>query len=157
MAENPVNSPFYIPANSRSEDTQGVMPPIDIIGALMQMPEPAVEAVELTEVDLSAEAVIDAEYVDLSDEAPAPEVFTEPAMEFPIEEADLFAPAEDVPLPEEDLSSLAAPVRRLDRAMRPVSVDELRRMIDTGWVGGASTDPFGERLRYTIRSLVRGL
>lgn len=151
MAENPVDSPFYIPANSRAEDTQGVMPPIDIIGALMRdidTVEPAVDTPVPTE-----EIVIDAEYVDLSDAEDG--AFTEPAMEFPIESADLFAP--DEPLPVDDMSDLAAPVRRLDRALRPVNIDELRKMVDTGWVGGANTDPFGERLRYTIRSLVRGL
>lgn len=157
MATDPTQSPFYRAANSRVEDTAPVPQPQDLITLLRTSASRHVDVIEgefedLDPVDIEAtEEVVDVEEVEISDEFPIPEAALTPPTDEP--DAPMELPEEEAP----DLSSVAPAVRDLQRAMRPVDINELRRMIEAGTVGNANTDPYGERLRHTIRQLVRGL
>lgn len=160
MATDPTTSPFYRAANSRVEDTRPVDPPQDFIQLLKAT---ALRPAEPVEADIIEGEYIDLDPVDMEgivdvevEEVP----FTS---EFPIAEASFDSPAEESLTAmeaigdEPDLSSVAPSVLDLQRAMRPVDIEELRRMVDAGTIGNANTDPYGQRLRTTIRQLVRGL
>lgn len=167
MAETPDTSPFYTAVNSRADTTRDAPPPVDLISALVQWEAAPIPDFDVpTPVDMSAEdsegVTIDMEAVNLDPDvevSEAPTQVSDEDLAFPIEEADLFAP-EESPQGEAmdfDLSSLQDPLKNLERSLQPVSIDELRRQIDAGILGNSRTDPFGDRLRHTIRQLVRGL
>ena len=141
---------FRQPTNSLPEDTRPVPAAVDIISLLQDADlayDPAMDAVDATE-DVNApsdeDEIVDAEFFPVEDA-------------FPIDAYDLPAPPPEQSTAAPDMSSLLPAMRDLELAMEPVSVDELRRFIDAGALMDANKDPFGERLRYTIRRLVRGI
>lgn len=73
--------------------------------------------------------------------------------DFPLDQTPMSS--EDMAQP--DMSAILPQVQKLDAASNPVSIDELRKMIETGSLGNAATDPYGDRMRTTIRRLVRGM
>lgn len=156
MAANAENSPFYRAANSRVEDTAPVPQPQDLITLLRESASRPVNVIEgefeeLEPIDVGEmEEIVDVEEAEIPDEFPILEASLEPVSP---ESFETMAP-ETEPA---DLSGIAPSIRDLQRAMRPVDIEELRRMIDAGTVGNAATDPTGDRLRHTIRQLVRGL
>lgn len=157
MATDPTRSPFYRAANSRVEDTTAIPQPRDLIELLHESASRQVDVIdaefeELEPIEMDEpEEIVDVEEVEVSDEFPIPEAALTP----PSNEPD--APMDFSGEEAADLSSIAPAVRDLQQAMRPVDINELRQMIEAGTVGNAATDPTGERLRHTIRQLVRGL
>lgn len=154
---------FIIAANQPEEALRPADQTVDLIATMadtlgMDLPPMLEGAVD------PAMPVIDLDPTAFTDLTPAPadvDLAGEEAVAG-VEEDVLALLAEDFPSEGDDyaeqmpdMSPLLPAVQQLQDAMNPMNLDELRRAVTAGSLGG-KTDPYGDRLRYTIRRLVRG-
>ncbi|MFV0512505.1 MAG: hypothetical protein ACK5MY_02545 [Jhaorihella sp.] len=146
---------FDQPTNTRPEGTDPTAEPQDLIETMLSA----------LEVDVPEPSGMGAYIPDLPEIDPGFDMEQEPsdldeAMGLSAMIGDDFplAPPDEVEYLDEptDLSSMLPSVRRLANTVEPVSLEELRQQLSAGTLNTAATDPFGQRLRQTLRQLVRG-
>lgn len=143
---------FRQPTNSLPGGTRPVTPSFDIMQELIRVADQVpVEGLDLVEeapyAPMPEDDIVDAKYI------PAESAEDD----FPLDAYDTIIPPEPERTMAPDMSSLLPAARDLELALDAVSIDELRRAVDAGVLMNVNTDPFGQRLRYTIRRLVRGM